>query len=125
MRLLLDTHVLIWWLAGDKNILPRVRDQIAHPDNEIFISIASAWEIAIKKTSGRLKAPDDLAEQIERHAFTPLPITLHHALQAGALPLHHRDPFDRMLIAQAMCEELTIVTRDVRIAEYDVEICDA
>lgn len=122
MRLLLDTHVLIWWLEGGKNIQSKVRDKIAHPDHDIFISAASAWEIAIKKTSGKLKTPDDLEEQIKRHAFTPLHIELSHALRAGALPMHHRDPFDRMLIAQCQIEELVLVTHDARLGDYDVKI---
>jgi PIN domain nuclease of toxin-antitoxin system len=122
MRLLLDTHVLIWWLEGGKNITLKVRDQITRPDNEIFISAASAWEIAIKKTSGKLQTPDDLEEQIKHHAFTPLNIEIAHALRAGALPLHHRDPFDRMLIAQCQIEDLTLVTHDTRLSMYDIPL---
>jgi PIN domain nuclease of toxin-antitoxin system len=124
MRLLLDTHVLIWWLEGGKNIAPKVRSRIAHPDNDIFISAASAWEIAIKKTSGKLKTPDDLEKQLKHHAFTPLPIEISHALQAGALPLHHRDPFDRMLVAQCQIEDLSLVTHDKKLSMYDVPIID-
>ena len=120
MRLLLDTHVLIWWLEGGKNITPKVQDQISRPNNDVFISAASAWEIAIKKNSGKLKTPDDLEEQIKRHAFTPLPIELSHALRAGALPLHHRDPFDRMLVAQCQIEDLSLVTHDTKLSMYDV-----
>jgi PIN domain nuclease of toxin-antitoxin system len=124
MRLLLDTHVLIWWLEGGKNLTPKLREQIGLPDNEIFISAASAWEIAIKKTSGKLQTPDDLEEQIKHHSFTPLNIELSHALRAGALPLHHRDPFDRMLIAQCQIEDLILATHDTKLSMYDVPLLE-
>ena len=124
MRLLLDTHVLIWWLEGGKKITPKLREKIGLPDNEIFISAASAWEIAIKKTSGKLQTPDDLEEQIKHHSFTPLNIELSHAQRAGALPLHHRDPFDRMLIAQCQIEDLILATHDTKLSMYDVPLLD-
>jgi len=125
MRLLLDTHVLIWWLEGGKNIAPKLREQIARPDNDIFISAASAWEIAIKKNLGKLKAPDNLEEQITRHAFTPLPIKVPHALRAGSLPMHHCDPFDRVLVAQCQLEDLSLVTHDEKLSVYDVPVLEA
>jgi PIN domain nuclease of toxin-antitoxin system len=119
MRLLLDTHVLIWWLERGKNITPKLREQIGLPDNKIFISAASAWEIAVKKTSGKLQTPDDLEEQIKHHSFTPLNIELSHAL-----PLHHRDPFDRMLIAQCQIEGLILATHDTKLSMYDVPLLE-
>jgi len=85
----------------------------------------TAWEIAIKQNLGKLNAPPDLAEQVERHRFEPLPITFAHALAAGRLPRHHSDPFDRMLVAQAVAERLTIVTRDPRIGRYRVATLEA
>ena len=91
----------------------------------MFVSVASAWEAEIKRNLGKLETPDDLAEQLERNRFVPLEITLDHALSAGALPRHHGDPFDRMLIAQAQLESLTIVTRDRRFAPYDVALLPA
>lgn len=120
MRLLLDTHVLLWWLAGDRRLTARIRKTISSLESEIFVSAASAWEIAIKKAIGKLQAPDDLADQLEPHGFEPLPISISHALTAGSLPRLHDDPFDRMLIAQARLEGLMIVTRDPRFAQYDV-----
>ena len=112
MRLLLDTHALLWWLADDAALAQAARAAIADGGNEVFVSAASAWEIAIKHELGKLDVPQDLTEAIDSAAFTGLPITIEHARLAGALSPHHRDPFDRMLIAQAQAESLTIVTRD-------------
>jgi PIN domain nuclease of toxin-antitoxin system len=124
VRLLLDTHALLWWLA-DVELAPRARDEIADPANTVAVSAASAWEISIKKALGKLSAPDDLVQQIQASDFSPLPIEIGHALAAGQLPRHHEDPFDRMLIAQAQTEQLTIVTRDKRFADYDVAVMPA
>ncbi len=125
MRLLLDTHALIWWLTASPELSAEVTSAIADPTNDVFVSAASAWEIGIKKAVGKLHAPDDLEAQIGRHAFTPLPISLRHGLTAGTLPDHHRDPFDRMLVAQARCEHLAVVTRDTDIPRYGVEVLRA
>jgi PIN domain nuclease of toxin-antitoxin system len=121
---LLDTHALLWWLA-DRDLSADARSAIADPANDVFVSAATAWEISIKKALRKLRAPDDLEAQIEANAFTPLPISVGHATAAGALPRHHDDPFDRMLIAQAAIEELTLVTRDERFAAYDVRLMPA
>jgi len=120
LRLLLDTHALLWWLAGGRLLTREAREAIRTPDSLVAVSAASAWEISIKKALGKMEAPDDLDAQIVRHQFTPLAITVAHALGAGALPPHHRDPFDRILVAQAQAEQLTIVTRDNRLALYGV-----
>ena len=120
MRLLVDTHVLLWWLADDPSLGDEAREGISASDASVFVSAASAWEISIKQALGNLDAPSDLARQIETHRFEPLPITVSHAYAAGALPRHHDDPFDRMLVAQAMAEGLTLVTRDPRMDRYDV-----
>lgn len=125
MRLLLDTHVLLWWLKDDDRLGVHVIAEIERSDNDVVVSSASAWEIAIKRALGKVKAPDDLAEQLVANNFTPLPITVEHAVAAGALPLHHRDPFDRMLVAQAQEEQLTVVTADPRFASYGVDVFDA
>ena len=101
------------------------RASIEDPDTDVFVSVVSAWEAAIKRKAGKLKTPDDLAAQLERNRFVPLEITLDHALAAGSLPLHHKDPFDRMLVAQAQLESLTIVTRDRRFSAYDVAVLPA
>ena len=119
MKLLLDTHAFLWWVTKDQALATVARDEIARAD-VVAVSAASAWEIAIKKAAGRLNAPDDVEEQLDRHGFLPLEITLRHARAAGALPRHHGDPFDRMLVAQAQLESLTLVTRDRRLALYGV-----
>lgn len=120
MKLLLDTHVLLWWLAADPSLSARARAAIGAPRASVFVSAASAWEISIKRALGKLDAPDDLAEQLSAHRFEPLSISVAHASAAGALPEHHADPFDRMLVAQAEAEDLTIVTRDKRFQLYGV-----
>jgi len=120
VRLLLDTHVLLWWLANDPALDDDARDAIADGESVVLVSAASAWEISIKRAIGRLQAPEDLEVQLEKHRFAPLAITIGHALRAGELPPHHDDPFDRMLVAQAELEGLTIVTRDVNVARYAV-----
>jgi PIN domain nuclease of toxin-antitoxin system len=120
LRLLLDTHALLWWLADDLRLDEAARDAVADPASYVAVSAVSAWEISIKKTLGRLEAPDDLAEQLVRHRFDALAITVPHALLAGSLPAHHADPFDRMLVAQAQLERLAIVTRDPNIPRYAV-----
>ena len=125
MRLLLDTHVLLWCLADSPELSADTRGLVIDGSNEVAVSVASAWELAIKQATGKPRAPDDLAEALEDAHLMPLPITLQHALAAGALPMHHRDPFDRMLIAQALIEGLTIVTRDVRFEPYGVPLLAA
>ena len=120
MRLLLDTHTFLWWVSDWGQIDETTRDTIADPANEVFVSAVSGWEIAIKKAKGRLVAPDNLSAVVEEKHFEHLPLTFEHAERAAVLPMHHRDPFDRMLIAQAQAEELVLVTRDERIPLYDV-----
>lgn len=125
MRLLLDTHVLLWWLTGDATLSKEATAAIADQGNVVFVSAATGWEIAIKRASGKLESPGDLEAQLKRNRFDPLPITFRHAWAAGALPRHHEDPFDRMLVAQAMLESLTMATRDARISQYGVPILAA
>jgi PIN domain nuclease of toxin-antitoxin system len=121
VRLLLDTHVLLWWLADDLK-LPRVsRTIIANPDNEVLVSSVSLWEISIKAALGRIEVElDDLEAGIARNGFRLLPIGFRHALTAGRLPAVHRDPFDRMLVAQARVEELRIVSHDRVFERYSL-----
>lgn len=123
-RLLLDTHVLLWWLADDKALGKQARKLIASPANSVFVSAVSAWEIAIKKTRGLLNAPDDIDGIVEEEGFEKLAITLFHGERAGALPEIHRDPFDRMLIAQAQAEGLEIITGDGEIPKYGIKTID-
>ncbi|MBW2736778.1 MAG: type II toxin-antitoxin system VapC family toxin [Deltaproteobacteria bacterium] len=122
MNLLLDTHTVIWALSNAPTLSPRAREVITRGENLVFVSTASAWEIAIKKRLGKLIAPDDYLEQLERHRFISLDISAGHALAVEHLPDLHRDPFDRILVAQAMLEKLTLVTRDAMIPRYGVPI---
>jgi PIN domain nuclease of toxin-antitoxin system len=121
VRFLLDTNALLWWLAG-VGLTDQAREAVADPDNLVAVSAVSAWEITIKKALGKLTAPDDLEYQIHAAGFTPLPVTIAHGVAVGQLPRHHDDPFDRMLIAQAASEGLTIVTRDKRFSDYNVAL---
>ena len=122
MKLLLDTHALLWWLADDPALKAAARVVIRPPDTLVFVSAATAWEISIKQALGRLEAPDDLAEALAANRFHALPITVGHALAAGRLPRHHDDPFDRMLVAQAQAEQLTLVTHDPQLQPYGIPI---
>ncbi len=123
-RLLLDTHVLLWWLADAPILGKKIRKLIADPRNEVFVSAATSWEISIKKSTGKLEAPDDIDSIVEDEGFTKLSISMYHGEIAGRLPLHHKDPFDRMLIAQAKIMELSFVTNDSKAKLYDVKIID-
>ena len=111
-RLLLDTHVGLWWLQGSDRLKDSVVVLLKDATNEVFVSAASVWEIAIKQGLGKLEAPDDLLDLIEQSGFEALSISSFHAEQAGRLPLAHKDPFDRMLIAQARAEGLILVTHN-------------
>jgi PIN domain nuclease of toxin-antitoxin system len=124
VNLLLDTHVLLWWLTDD----PMLADDIKHTiDTEanVWVSAATLWEIGIKEAIGKISVSADFPELIRRNGFRELPIGFDHATAAGRLPMMHRDPFDRMLIAQARCEDLTFVTRDPRCHKYEVQILRA
>lgn len=125
MRLLLDTHVLLWWLANDTALGGEARARISKPDSDVYVSAATVWEISIKRALGKLEAPPELLHQIESNRFEPLSMTVYHARTANALPQHHDDPFDRMLVAQAMLEQLTLLTRDPRMDPYGVDILRA
>ena len=118
MNLLLDTHVLLWWLADAPELSEAARDLIRDSNRAVWVSAASAWEIAIKKALGKLEAPDDLVAALEANGFRSLPIRVTHALLAGSLPRIHDDPFDRMLVAQALCEPMRLLTTDKVLAGY-------
>ena len=120
MRLLLDSHVLLWFLWQSPLLGGRATVAIADPGNEVFVSAASIWELALKRAKVLLDAPENLSSVVEQAGFLPLPLTLFHAEQAAMLPMHHRDPFDRMLIAQAQAEGLVLVTRDSYIRRYGI-----
>lgn len=121
-RLLVDTHALLWWLTDDPALSPPAREAIADPANEPLVSAASVWEIAIKRSLGKLSAPDDLPERIAGEGFAWLPVSPVHAWQVRDLPPHHRDPFDRLLVAQALTDRLPIVTADAHLHDYGVEV---
>ena len=125
MRLLLDTHVLLWSLTEPRRLSPRTRDALQDSGNEVFASSVSGWEIAVKRALGKLKAPVNLEAAVKKQDFIPMNLTFLHAEQAGALPRHHGDPFDRMLIAQAQVEGLILVTRDIRISHYGIRTMSA
>ena len=126
MRLLLDTHAFLWWVGDDPRLSDIAGDAIANGANQIFVSVASAWEIAIKAGLGREEVPEPLheflGEQLRANAFELLPIHLRHAAAVSSLPHLHRDPFDRMLVAQAVQEHLAIVSRDEQVHAYGVEV---
>ncbi len=121
MSLLLDTHVVLWWLTDDPTLPEPIKDRLdTEPD--VYVSPATVWEVAIKQSIGKLTEPADLPERVRDSGFRSLPITAAHAIAAGRLPPIHRDPFDRMLIAQAQLEGLTLVTRDARIQKYELDV---
>lgn len=125
MRLLLDTHVVLWALGDPPSLADRARAAIGDPSNIVVVSAASLWEISTQRTAGKLSVPDDFFDEVWAAGFEPLPISSEHAWAAGGLPLHHRDPFDRMLVAQAQLEGFTIVTGDSKLAAYQVAILAA
>lgn len=119
MRILLDTHIWIWWLAGDKRLPPRAAELIKEPDNEIFVSAINVWEVALKTGSGGLDIdPAAVEAEIALSHFLELPVTARHAVQVSKLPQHHGDPFDRMLIAQSLVEPMRLLTHDKALARY-------
>jgi len=121
MNILLDTHVLLWWLSDDASLGRKARKAIEDVNNLTFVSAASIWEIVIKKALGKLDLPTSFREILAAESFQTLDITTAHAFQVESLPLHHRDPFDRMLIAQCQVEGLILVTNDPEIRKYDVK----
>ena len=121
MGLLVDTHVVLWWLADDPVLSDEIKNRLDH-EPDAYVSAATVWEVAIKQAIGILPEPAGLPEQIRNCGFAELPITSQHAMTAARLPLIHRDPFDRMLVAQAQDENLTLVTRDPRCRKYEVTV---
>lgn len=127
MRVLLDTHAFLWWnLSQGSRLSTRAREALEDPATDGFVSAVSVYEIAMKVARGTLELPTDpsryVPDRLVRHGFAALSIELPHVLRAGALPLVHRDPFDRLLVAQAQLEGLQIITADPAIAQYDVEV---
>ncbi|HEY2156865.1 MAG TPA: type II toxin-antitoxin system VapC family toxin [Isosphaeraceae bacterium] len=122
MTLSLDTHTFLWWLDDPQLLSRAARRAIRDGKNTVYVSAAVAWEIAIKRSLGKLDAPDDLEAAMEANRFLPLPVTVAHALAVGSLPDHHRDPFDRLLVAQARHEGFRLVSRDPQVARYDLPL---
>jgi PIN domain nuclease of toxin-antitoxin system len=120
MKLLLDTHAFLWWDSNDTHLPDDLREAIASPQNEIFVSAVTVWEIAIKRSSGKLTFGKKVGKAIEDHGFIALPITVAEAEWAGSLPQLHRDPFDRLLVAQAQLGGMFLVTVDEQILRYQV-----
>lgn len=125
MILLLDAHAILWWLADDPTLSRPARAAIRAPANDVLVSAASVWEIEIKRALGKLEAPDGLIDAIASAAFGAVPITASDATRAARLPAHHRDPFDRMLVAQATRLDAIIVSRDASFEAYEVEVLAA
>lgn len=122
MRLLLDTHVLLWWFNEPEVLSAEAVEAITDEANVVYVSAATIWEAGIKQALGKLRGADDLVGRVRDQRLDELPVELAHAATAAALPPHHADPFDRMLVGQARCEGLTLVTRDSRLAVYGVPL---
>jgi PIN domain nuclease of toxin-antitoxin system len=125
LRLLLDTHVLIWALSDPNRLTAKSRAAIKAEENKVFVSVVSPWEVAIKGRREGLRLPDRLGEELDRRRFELLPVLLRHTDPIESMPHHHRDPFDRMLVAQAVIDGLTIVTADRKLTNYQVSLMPA
>ena len=125
MQLLLDTHALLWWLAGDTRLGPKARARIGMAEARVFVSAVTAWEIAHKRAAGKIDARWDIRAEVEEEGFLELSIDLEHTIAAAELPTHHADPFDRLLVAQAQTEGMWLVTADAAVQRYDVPWIDA
>ncbi len=124
MRLLVDSHVALWWLAGDDSLGPTCQGHLRDAE-EVFFSAVTPWELGIKRSLGRVSYPDGLVEELRASGLVELAISAAHATRAANLPAHHRDPFDRMFVAQAQLEVLVLVTADHALSPYDIEVIDA
>jgi PIN domain nuclease of toxin-antitoxin system len=126
MRLLLDTHVFLWWIADSRQLSEQARECIADGQNTLYWSAASSWEVAIKHSLGRLKLSQSpgkfIPKELVKNRVESLPIVDAHALTAGLLPPHHKDPFDRMLVAQAQIEGMVLLTNDAALSRYEISI---
>jgi PIN domain nuclease of toxin-antitoxin system len=118
LKILLDTHLLLWWLGNSSDLSAQARAHISDPENTIFVSAVSLWEIWLKASLGKLRLPADFEEKMAAETFESLPLTATHARQVALLPWHHRDPFDRMLVAQARAENLILLTADKGVTPY-------
>ncbi len=119
---LLDTHIFLWWLEKDKKLTPKILQIIANTRQRFFVSVVSAWEISIKAKTGNLPLKTTIEDTFDEPGFEVLPVTLRHVGQLHSLPPHHKDPFDLMLVAQAMAEKLTLITSDEKMKRYNVRL---
>jgi len=122
LKLLLDTHAALWWLSGDERFGRSAADRLTDETNQVLLSAVVVWEVAIKRSLGKLEAPQDLAATLLSAGAQSLPVTLEHAAAVEELPWHHRDPFDRLLVAQASSEGATLVTHDDALRPYGVAV---
>lgn len=122
MRILLDTHTLLWWLTDSPQLSTAQYEVIRNPANHIYVSAATTWEIGIKAALGKVTVPDNLSTVVLENRFTPLSITIPHTIHIASLPPIHKDPFDRILISQAIVEDLVIATADIEIKKYNVQV---
>jgi PIN domain nuclease of toxin-antitoxin system len=122
LKLLLDTHAALWWMSADARLSDLAEAHLSNDANEALLSAAVVWEVAIKRSLGKLKAPDGFASVLLGAGAQPLPVTLEHAAAVEELPWHHRDPFDRLLVVQAAIEGAAVVSRDERLAAYGVPV---
>ncbi len=122
MNYLLDTHILLWWLNDDERLSRQANDAICSPANIVAVSAASIWEIAIKRRLGKLKIPAGWFDELRKEKFVNVPIAWTHAAEVERLPLHHQDPFDRLLVAQAILEDMILITHDKNILKYEVSV---
>ena len=125
MILLLDAHALLWWLSDDPRLSLAARRSLEDPTNDVLVSAASIWELEIKRLAGRLEAPDDITAALEEADIAALPLTGLDAVAAARLPAHHRDPFDRVVVAQAQRLDAVVVTSDRAFGAYDVKVLTA
>ncbi len=125
MILLLDAHALLWWLADDPQLDSAALRSIADPETDVLVSAATVWEIEVKRMAGRLRAPAELLDAIGQADMDTLPVTALDAVTAAGLPMHHADPFDRMLVAQAQRLDALVVSRDPALTAYDVDVLPA
>jgi PIN domain nuclease of toxin-antitoxin system len=122
LKLILDTHAALWWLSGDERFGAAAEESLADATNQVLLSAAVVWEVAIKRSLGKLQAPDGFAATFLAGGAQPLPVSLEHAGEMERLPWHHRDPFDRLLIAQAIVERAALVSGDAAVRAYDARV---
>jgi len=125
MKILLDTHIFIWWMEKNKRLSKDIFNLLNNPQNQIFLSVASVWELIIKKAKKKLKTPKDVQGGIKASGFIPINIEMLHVLDLEKLPMHHNDPFDRIIISQAKIEHLTLITADKKIWKYNLALLKA